>query len=186
MGRHEKIAVSLKPPAPTAKAVLAHRKRLEIERDGFLRTGAAALALASARGDADAQAALAAIPAKFAAIQFEIDLNHEAHELAHKQDADAEVAWRESLQSMDPEDLIAGINRDECCHRCQPNSPGGCVITSGYSYAGSQCGHPIREKHIVFGRDANGVRQFLYRQNAQALKVFTAACKRLGVVKEIA
>jgi hypothetical protein len=180
MGRHEKIAVSDKPPAPTAPRVLAHRKKLETERDG-LRTGAAALALASAQGDADAQAALAAIPAKFAAIQFEIDLNHEAYELAHKLDADAEVAWRESLQSMDPEDLIAGINNHECCHRCQPNSPGGCVITSGFPYAGSQCGHPVREKQIIFGRDANGVRQFLYRQNPQALKVFTAARKRLGV-----
>jgi murein DD-endopeptidase MepM/ murein hydrolase activator NlpD len=180
MGRHEKIAISLKPPAPTARTVLEHRKKLETERDG-LHTGAAALALASAQGDADAQDALAAIPAKFAAIQFEIDLNHEAYKLAHKQDADAEVAWRESLQSTDPEDLIAGINKDECCHRCQPNSPGGCVITAGYPYAGSQCGHPIREKHMVFGRDETGVRQFLYRQNAQALKVFTAARKRLGV-----
>jgi hypothetical protein len=177
--------ISLKPPAPTAKAVLEHRKKLETERDG-LRTGAAALALASARGDADARAALAAIPAKFAALQFEIDLNHDAYELAHQQDADAEVAWRQSLQSMDPEDLIAGLNKDECCHRCQPNSPGGCVITSGYPYAGSQCGHPIREKHLIFGRDETGVRQFLYRQNAQALKVFNAACRQLGVSKELA
>jgi hypothetical protein len=104
-----------------------------------------------------------------------------AHELAVRQDSDAETAFRALLQLMDPEDLIAGINKDECCHRCQPNTPGGCVITAGYPYAGSQCGHPIREKHMVFGRDANGVRQFLYRQNATALKVFTAAAKRLGV-----
>jgi hypothetical protein len=180
MDRLVKIAVSDKPPAPTARTVLEHRKKLETERDG-LHTGAAALALASALGDADAQAALAAIPAKFAAIQFEIDLNHDAYELAHKQDADAEVAWRESLQSMDPEDLIAGINKDECCHLCQPNSPGGCVITGSYAFAGSQCGHPFREKQLIFGRDANGVRQFLYRQNPQALKVFTAARKRLKV-----
>jgi hypothetical protein len=106
--------------------------------------------------------------------------------LAHAEDAAAEIAWRESLESMNAEDLVVGINRDECCHRCQPNSPGGCVITSGYPYAGSQCGHPIREKHLIFGRDANGVRQFLYRQNPQALKVFTAACKLLGVSKELA
>jgi hypothetical protein len=176
--------ISLKPPAPTAKAVLAHRKKLETERDG-LRTGAAALALASARGDADAQAALAAIPAKFAAIQFEIDLNHDAYELAHKQDADAEVAWRESLQSMNPEDLIAGINKGECCHRCQPNSPQGCVITASASYSGGTCAHPVRERHLFY-LNGQGRRVFQYRDNPQASRIFDAACRRLGVSKEFA
>jgi hypothetical protein len=179
MGKHETI-VPIKPPPSTKPAIVAWRKTLEIERDA-LRASAAALAFASAKGDSAAREALAAIPSRLAALQFEINFSHECQQLAHAEDAAAEVAWRVSLQSMDPEDLIAGINKDECCHRCQPNSPGGCVITSGYSYAGSQCGHPIREKHMVFGRDANGVRQFLYRQNPQALKVFTAARKRLGV-----
>ena len=141
MGMHEKIAVSDKPPAPTAKAVLAHRKKLETERDG-LRTGAAELALASAMGDLDARAALAAIPGKSAALQFEIDLNHEAHDLAVKQDSDAEVAWRNSIQLMDPEEIIAGIGGDNCCGRCQPG--GFCVITAGFPYAAGQCGHPIK------------------------------------------
>jgi hypothetical protein len=175
-----KPEIALDPPAPTAKVVLAHRKKLEAARDG-LRTGAAELALASALGDADAQAALAAIPDKFAALQFEIDLNHEAYELAHQHDSDAETAWRASLQSMDPEDLITGINRDECCHRCQPNSPGGCVITAGFPYAGSQCGHPIREKVMIFGRDVAGNRRFLYEHNPQAARVFEAARARLKV-----
>jgi hypothetical protein len=178
MGKHE--VVSLKPPPSTKPAIVAYRKTLEIERDA-LRASAAALAFASAKGDSAAREALAAIPGRLAALEFEINLNHECQQLGHAEDAAAEIAWRESLQSMDPEDLIAGINKDECCHRCQPNTPGGCVITAGYPYAGSQCAHPIREKHMVFGRDANGVRQFLYRQNSQALKVFTAARKRLGV-----
>jgi hypothetical protein len=179
MGKLEKI-VALGPPSPTAPAVRAHRKKLEAARDG-LRTGAAELALASALGDADAQVALAAIPVKLAALQFEIELNHEAYLLGHKHDADAETAWRASLQSMDPEDLISGINKEECCHRCQPNSPGGCVITAGYPYAGSQCGHPIREKVAIFGRDATGKRRFLYEHNPQAARVFEAARARLKV-----
>lgn len=169
-----------KPPAATAKAVVDYRKKLERDRDG-LRTGAAELALLAALGDADAKATLAAIPGKHAALQFEIDLSHEAFDLAHKNDSDAEVAWRASLQAMDPEELIAGINKDECCHRCQPNLPGGCVITASYPYAGSQCGHPIREKAAIFGRDENGERQFLYRHNPQAARVFEAARRRLKV-----
>jgi hypothetical protein len=181
MSMHEKIAVSDKPPAPTAKGVLAHRKKLETDRDE-LRTGAAELASASARGDADAQAALAAIPAKFAAIQFEIDLNHEAHDRATKQDSDAEAAWRDSIQSMDPEDLIAGINKDECCHRCQPNSPGGCVLTGGTAHAGSTCWHPTRFGTLhQFYIDNSGLRVFPFHDNPRAAKVFNAACDKLKV-----
>jgi hypothetical protein len=168
------------PPSPTAPTVRAHRKKLEIERDG-LRTGAAELALASAMGDLAARAALGAIPGKFAALQFEIDQNSEAYALAEKQDSAAEAAWRASIQTMDPEDMIEGIGQDSCCRLCQPGAPGGCVITASHPYAGSTCGHPVREKHLVFGRDETGKRQFLYRNSPQALKVFTAARKRLKV-----
>jgi hypothetical protein len=180
MGKHEKIAVSDKPPAPTARAVLEHRKKLEIERDA-MRDGAAELALRSAQGDTAAQAALWAIPAKQAGLQFEIDQNHAAYALAAKQDGDAETAWRAQVQSMAPEDLIAGINKDECCHLCQPGSF--CVITAGYLFAGATCGHPIRQLSQIFGRDANGVRQFLYNQSPRALAVFNAGCERLKVPK---
>jgi hypothetical protein len=58
----DKPAVSLSPPAPTAKAVLVYKKTLEAERDR-LRNGAPELALAASRGDAEAKAALAATPA---------------------------------------------------------------------------------------------------------------------------
>jgi hypothetical protein len=179
MGKHENI-IPIAPPAPTAKAVLAHRKKLEIERDG-LRAGAAELALKSALGDLDARAALAAIPAKAAALQFEIDMHHETHELAHKLDAAAEAAWRTSLESMDVEDLLEGLGGDNCCRLCQIGTPGGCVITGAHPFAGATCGHPVREKNSVFGRDETGTRQFLYRHNPQALKVFTAACQKLKV-----
>lgn len=170
----------LSAPAATAPSVRDYRRKLELERDA-LRTGTAELARLAALGDADAKASLAAIPGKIASLQFEIDLNHEAYELAHKRDADAEVAWRASLQSMDPEDLIAGINGSECCRLCQPNTPGGCVITGSYPYAAAQCGHPIREKATIFGRDENGDRKFLYEHSPRAAEVFEAARRRLKV-----
>ena len=180
MGKHESIDVATAPPAPIAKSVLAHRKKLEAERDA-LNVGAPELALASAKGDPEAKAALAAIPGKRAALQFEIDWNHAAHGLAMQQDHAAEVAWRTSIQSMGLDEIIQGISGDGCCTRCQPGVNGGCVITAGCSQAGSTCGHPIREKHSVFGRNATGQRQFLYHRNPQAAKVFAAACKKLNV-----
>jgi hypothetical protein len=47
----DKPEIALDPPAPTAKAVLVHRKKLEIDRDALC-AGAAELALKSARGSA--------------------------------------------------------------------------------------------------------------------------------------
>lgn len=177
MSKHE--AISLTPLAPTAKAVLVHRKKLETARDE-LRVDAAELALKSARGDTAAQAALWAIPAKQAGIQFEIDSNHAAYELATKQDSDAEAAWRASLQSMAPEDLIAGIGADQCPALCQPGSF--CIITASYPYAAGQCAHPIREKHRVFSRDENGDRQFLFAAHSpQSARVFEVARAKLKV-----
>jgi hypothetical protein len=180
MGKHEQI-IPLAPPSPTAPAVRAHRKKLEAARDG-LRTGAAALALASALGDADAQAALAAIPNKFAALQLEIDLNHEAHELAYKQDADAEVAWRAAIQTLPPEELLVGLNKDECSRLCQPGIPGGCVLCGAAPHAGSTCWHPTRMGSFhQFNLDNLGKRIFPLRDNPQASRVFDAALDKLKV-----
>src|SRR2546421_4665246 len=141
MGMHKNI-IPTAPPAQRAPAVRAHRKMLEIERDA-LRAGAVELALASALGDPTAKAALAALPAKLAALQFEIDLNHQAHELQQGHDAAAEVAWRASIQTLPPEEIIEGLDRESCCRRCQPGINGGCCITASAPYAGGVCGHPV-------------------------------------------
>jgi hypothetical protein len=90
MGKFEKI-VSDTPPAPTAIAVRAHRQTLEALLDA-LKASAAKLALASARGEAGAQDALAALYLKIRATEFEIECNHQAAELATREDAAAEVA----------------------------------------------------------------------------------------------
>ena len=174
--------VSMKPPAPTRPTVLAHRRTLELERDA-LRTGATELALASAKGEPEARSALAALPAKLAALQFEIDLSHQAQELAHDHDAIAETAWRTSIQSMDPEEIIAGVGKDSCCGRCMPGYPGGCVITAGAPYSGGPCGHPVTQRHL-FHRDESGRWIFPYRDTPQASRVFDAACDKLNVRKE--
>ena len=178
MGKPENI-VPLTPPAPTATAILAHRKKLEAERDA-LQTGAAELALKSARGDTAAQAALWAIPEKQAGIQFEIDQNHAAYELAAKQDSDAETAWRAAVQTMDPADIIEGIGKECCCLRCTPGVAGGCVLSAGAPHAGGSCVHPVRERNI-FRLNETGKREFLYRHSARASAVFNAACERLKV-----
>jgi hypothetical protein len=168
---------TLKPPAPTAMAVRAHRRTLELERDA-LRAGAAALALASARGDQSAREALAALPARHAALTFEIDLNGEAVELAQNEDAAAEKVWRAAIQTLPVDEIIAGISPDSCCRRCTPGSPGGCVLSGGARFAGSSCYHPVRE---AFPNDAQGKRVFPLAADPQAANVFFAACEKLKV-----
>jgi hypothetical protein len=168
---------ALKPPAPTAIAVRAHRRTLELERDA-LRAGAAALALASSRGDQAAKEALAALPARHAALNFEIDLNGEAVELAQAEDAAAEQAWRAAIQTLPVDEIIAGISPDSCCRRCTPGSPGGCVLSGGARFAGSTCYHPVRE---AYPNNEHGKRVFPLRDDPQAAKVFFAACDKLKV-----
>src|SRR6266850_5072768 len=169
-----KIEIPTEPPMPTAKAVRAHRQTLEMSLDA-LKAGAAELALASARGKAGAQDALAALYGKIRATEFEIECNHEVYELAMREDAAAEVAWRAAIQTMDPEEIIAGIGKESCCRRCTPGIVGGCVLTASAPYAGSACGHPVKERH-QFNRDETGQRLFRYRDTPKASKVFDAAC----------
>ena len=179
MGKPE---IALDPPAPSAPTVRKHRKMLEIERDA-LRASAAELAFASAKADSVAREALAAIPGRLAALQFEIDLNHECQLLAHAEDAAAEAAWRTSIQTLPPEEIIAGINKESCCRRCTPGIHGGCVITASARYSGGTCNHPVRERHL-FQIDNQGMRKFAYRDNPQASRIFDAACEKLKVRKE--
>jgi hypothetical protein len=183
MDGHETI-IALQPPAPTASTVRAHRQTLELSLTA-LRASAAELALASANGKAGAKDALAALYLKINSTIFEIDCNHAATELATHEDAAAEVAWRAEIQTMDPEQIIAGLGKEKCCDRCTPGSPGGCVISASAPYAGGACVHPIRERHL-FHLDDRGRRLFRYSDTPLASRIFDAACRRLGVRKEFA
>jgi hypothetical protein len=177
----DKPAAALTRPAPAARAVLLHRKRLEAERDA-LRSGCPELALKSASGDAAARAELRAIPDKLAGLQFEIDQNHAAHEIAHQRDAAAETAWRTGLQMLPTEQLLSGLNRDECPGACQSGIPGGCVLAGGAPHAGANCWHPCRfGSHHQFSIDDAGRRVFPHRDHPQAAKVFSAAVDKLGM-----
>ena len=178
MGKQEKITVSMQPPAGTAKAILAHRTKLEAERDA-LRDGVPELALRSAQGDAAAQAELWSRPAKQAGLQFEIDQNAAAYALAHEQDAAAEIAWRASIHSLPPEEAIDGLNSSECCRRCLNGVTGGCVLAGGAPYAGSTCFHPSRFGSLhQFNLDDSGRRIFPHRGHPRASAVFDAACDK--------
>jgi hypothetical protein len=174
--------VPMKPPAASWPTVLAHRRTLELERDA-LRAGAVELALASARGDLSARSTLAALPAKLAALQFEIDLSHQARERAYAEDAAAETAWRQTIQGMEPAEIIAGIGKEMCCRRCTPGIVGGCVIAASVPHAGSTCWHPVKERH-QFCRDDSGKLNFPFRGAPAAAKLFDAVCEKLNVRKE--
>lgn len=176
--------ISLKPPAPTAKTVRAHRQTLELSLTA-LRASAAELALACARNKAGARDALGALYLKIRQTEFELECNHAAADLATQEDAAAEAAWRAAIQTMDPEQIIEGIGKEKCCDRCTAGSPGGCVISASAPYAGGACVHPIREKHL-FHLDDRGRRLFRYSDTPQASRIFDAACRRLGVRKEFA
>lgn len=177
----EAITAPLIPPAATAPVILARRRKLEAERDA-LRAGLADLALRSAKGDAAAQTELRAIPEKLAGLQFEIDQNFSAHELAVKQDSDAEIRWRSSLQDLAPEVLLAGLTAENCPGACQPGIAGGCVLAGGAPYAGSTCHHPVRFGSFhQFCVDDAGKRIFQHQYHPQAALVFSAAIHKLKV-----
>jgi hypothetical protein len=120
---------------------------------------------------------------KISSIEFELTYNGAAAELAAQEDSAAEAAWRNSIQAMDPEQIIAGLGKEKCCDRCTPGSPGGCVISASAPYAGGACVHPIRERHL-FHLDDRGRRLFRYSDTPQASRIFVAACRRLRVEKE--
>jgi hypothetical protein len=167
------------PPAPTASSVRSYRKLLEIERDA-LKAGAPALAAASALGDLGAKADLAALHAKLAALQFEIDCNDLAVELARAEDSARETVWRASIQELPADEIIAGIGKEKCCDRCTPGVNGGCVITASARHAGPTCGHPLLTRHLQHLTE-DGRRIFRYADTPRSAEIYSAACRKLKV-----
>jgi hypothetical protein len=166
MGKIEKI-VPDKPPELRALAVVARLKIAQREL-ADLKLQVAERVLAVAEGTPGARESLAALHQKITATAFEIESNFQARELAARLDEEAIVAWKAAVQTLDPEEIIAGITKDQCCRLCLRGA--GCVITGCDALAGP-CAHPARE----------GLMLTRYKENPKIVAVFAAACAKLGI-----
>jgi hypothetical protein len=166
MGRHEKIILeqppSLRAPAVARRLAIAQRELSDLK----LLIGERGLAVAE--GKPGAKEAFAALHQKITATAFEIEHFSKARELAARLDDEAIVAWKAAVQMLEPEEIVAGITKDQCCSRCIGGS--GCVITGSDRLAGP-CAHPLRE----------GLALTRYHENPKIVAVFAAACAKLGV-----
>jgi hypothetical protein len=134
-GRGRPKSIPSSPPEARAPSVLAYLEASKPKLEA-LQQQVAELALAAAEGVSGGRGRLVALCWKIRAVQFEIDSNAKAHELALELDEQAAQEWRDSVQAMEPEKLVAGITSTRCCRRCTGDH--GCVIT-----AGGQCAHPV-------------------------------------------
>jgi hypothetical protein len=160
MGKLEKIAAA-EPPAPRAPAVLEQRPALEREL-ADLKQQIAETALAAYEGKSDGREKLAALDAKIRACAFQLDCNGLAHEHALRLDHQAVESWKATIQTMPPEQIIAGISVKDCARLCSEEH--GCVITLG-----QQCGHPVK----------SGVLPPRLQGNPAVRRVYVAATAKL-------
>jgi hypothetical protein len=166
-------------PAPIAMSIRAHGKTLALKIDA-LRAGAAKLVLDEARGKTGAFEALTDLYLKLKILEFALELNGQAVELARQEDAHNDACWRAAIQTLDPDEIVEGISKGGCCAKCTPGVNGGCVITNPAPHAGPTCGHPILTKDLQF-IDEVGKRHFRYEKNPRALEIYKAACRKLKV-----
>ena len=169
MGKMEKIVLA-DPPAPRAPAVVARKMIAERELTD-LKLEIPERVLAVAEGKPGARENLAVLQQKIAAVTFEIEHNRQARDLAARLDEEAIGTWKAAVQTLDPEEIVAGIAKDGCCHRCGGGF--GCVIT-GADVLALQCAHPLIVGALVLNR---------YRDNPKIQAVYAAACAKLGVRK---
>jgi hypothetical protein len=166
MGRYEKIVLA-DPPARRAPAVIA--RKIVAERElSELRLQIPECALAVAEGKPGGRENLAALYRQIAAVAFEIEHNAKARELATALDEQALVGWKAKIQELPPEELLAGLTRDQCCGFCSADF---CVITGADPLAGP-CAHPVLVGALELNR---------YQDNPKIRAVYAAACAKLGL-----
>lgn len=158
--------VPLEPPASRVPAVVSRAQAVERELTA-LKLQAAERALACAEGKPGARSLLAELRDKIAVAEFELARNGAAQDLAMQLDQTALDAWRADIQTLSPEEIIAGISRDECCRRCRP---GDCVI-AGADAVPSECIHPVMAGPLHFLR---------HKANPKILAVYAAARAKVG------
>lgn len=161
-----------KPPAPRAAAVTEHlqaSKRilaaLEREIPGLL--------LAVIEGRPGAKEDLAVLREKITAAKFEIEHHAAARMLAERQDEEALIQWKAAVQTLPPEEAIAGIGKEVCCRRCIPGT--NCAITGSDPLAGS-CQHPLI---------GGALDQLRYRDSPKILALYDSACRKLGLMRKL-
>jgi hypothetical protein len=169
MGKHEKIIVPDKPPAPRAPAVIAHLQSCKRELAALQREIPGHL-LAVAEERPGAKEDLAALREKIAAAEFEIQHHAGARLMAERLDEEAMVAWKADVQALPADQIVEGITREACCRRC---IPGNCVITGSDQLSGP-CAHPVLVGALELTR---------YKNNPKIQTVFAAACAKLGLMR---
>lgn len=145
------------PTAPRAPAVLASRPVLEREL-ADLKFQVAERVLAATEGVAGARENLVALVSDIRAMEFAIESNGHAHELAQRLDREALAEWRQQVEA-DPVAATAGITKKKCCGMC--SEAHGCVITRG-----EQCAHPVLVGGVGPRRQGDPVTRLL-RQAAE-------------------
>src|ERR1700739_3449284 len=166
MGRPEKI-VAAEPPAARAPAVISRLRAVQREL-ADLKLQIPERVLASAEGKPGARESLAELHQQISAAEFEIAGNGAARQLAERLDEEAGVAWKAAVQTLEPDEIVAGITKDQCCRRCLIGA--GCVITGSDPLAGP-CAHPVLVGALEKDR---------YRTNPKIQAVYAAARSALG------
>jgi hypothetical protein len=167
------------PPQPTAMSIRAHGKTLALKIDA-MKLGAGQLVLDLARGKNGAQEALTDLYLKLKTLEFALEMNDRAVELARQEDQAAEAAYRAAIQELPAEEIISGLTKDSCGSFCVPGGPGGCVISAPAARSGGVCVHPVTERHLWFKNEEGRV-NYPYSDNARSHQLFLTACKKLKV-----
>jgi hypothetical protein len=111
---------------------------------------------------------LAALYQKIAVTKFSIECHPKARAQAEISDEQAIVDWRAQVQTLPVAQIVDGIGREMCPRLCSAGA--GCVISGSDALAGPCC-HPAKE----------GLMLTRYRENAQIMRVFSAACTALKI-----
>lgn len=148
-------------PAPRAPGVIDQRSALEREL-ADLKLQIADRALAAYEGQPDGREKLAQIVANIRTIEFQLECNGLAHDLAKRLDREARAEWRRQIES-DPRQATEGVTKKKCCGLC--SEANGCIIT------GDACAHPI----MVGGVGPQ------HQGNPAVRALFTAASKHLKI-----
>jgi hypothetical protein len=156
------MSLSKSPAAPRAPAVIERRPVLEREL-ADLKLQVAERVLAATEGAPGAREKLVALVSDILALEFALEANGLAHELAKRLDREAVAEWRRQIE-VDPVEATAGVTKTKCCGLC--SEAHGCVITRG-----EQCAHPILVGGVGPRRQGDETARNLFSAASRHLKL---------------